>query len=304
MTVVLLLSLALYVGYYWAFGDVTPKKYEITILIIWCLVTVILVRKDFYVSVDWQIIAFVALTVPMYQVLPDITDYVQRRTSELIKCSSITRDEIGDAKYLLSDHGIEVNEAEMGYYIYTEKVSTNKKYPIFKKVYKGCIVASIKKSGGIYIVDQITGMPFNYFTSSISKMSEHYNEFRDALSVELQYHWYDETCRCYRRVLNGNNSDYDNYMQAVKNASSKFNGSNYDNEIQPVLLEPVREFPPLSDEATLPDNIILFPIGWALACFILIIAPPHRPERIRPSRRNKRPARIMKRSTATGKSSY
>lgn len=100
----------------------------------WIVTTVFLLRRHFYLIPDqerYRISAHTFFALSIAGGLFGANDYVHHATSTYLHCRSITRENIGNAEYIMSDEGITLMDNCRGYDVYVSAHRDNDTYSAY-----------------------------------------------------------------------------------------------------------------------------------------------------------------------------
>ena len=268
ITVGSLLSVALYALLCWGVHS-SDLKYQwnstgFYVGIAWLVMTVFLLRKQFRAipkKDNYRFVAYVFFGLSIGCGLMGIDQYVHRATSSYHHCERITRESIGDAEYIMSEHDIDVMDNCRGY-----DVSSSRERHGRVRL-KALVVAPVRDSHGIYLAFDER----EYYKTrwkSRDEVEEAYNDAQARLREKISDQHYDKQCHTYRRIFAYNRRNYDQYLNAVENSSQYLNDSLYRVESFPPIIEAIHDVG-LGVDAR-PN--VLVSIGYLIIHFFICVA--------------------------------
>ena len=220
-------SRGLYQGLVWYVG------------LVWAVMTVFLLRKNFYAIPENNRYRLSAYTFFFFGITVGLTgayEYAHHVTSSYHHCKSITRENIGDAEYIMSEQGIDVMDNCIGYDVQDEHAPKD-----FSVSYKAIAVAPVRDSHGVYLAFDVNSGTYETKWKTGGEMEDDYHDARRELREEIPNHRFDEDCHTYRRIFAYNRGNYSKYLNAVENSSQFLHDSLYNVESLPPIIEPIHD---------------------------------------------------------------
>ena len=203
--------------------------------IVWALMTVFILRKNFYAIPEnnrYRITAHTFFCLSIAGGLTGAYEYAHHVTSSYHHCKSITRENIGDAEYIMSEQGIDVIDNCIGY----DVQSVDHKGSVS---YKAIAVVPVRDSHGVYLAFDVSSGTYKTSWKTGGEMEDDYHDARRELREKIPNHRFDEECRTYRRIFAYNQGNYSKYLNAVENSSQFLHDSLYNVESLPPIIEPI-----------------------------------------------------------------
>ena len=228
---------------------------------IWAVMTVFILRKNFYAIPEnnrYRISAHTFFCLSIAGGLTGAYEYAHHATSSYHHCKSITRENIGDAEYIMSEQGIDVMDNCIGY----DVQSVDNKGSVS---YKALAVAPVRDSHGVYLAFDVSSGTYKTTWKTGSEMEDDYHDARRELREKIPNHRFDEECRTYRRIFAYNRDNYSKYLNAVENSSQFLHDSLFNVESLPPIIEPIHN---VGLGADARPNILL--ITWYLLIHFFI----------------------------------
>lgn len=203
----------------------------------WIVATVFLLRKHFYSIPEenrYRISAHTFFALSIAGGLFGINDYVHHATSTYLHCKSITRDNIGNAEFIMSEEGITLMDNCRGYDVYASAHRGTDNYSAY-------MVTPVENSQGVYVAGNVDGGSYSNKWKGHDALEDNYHEARTNLRHNVPNYQFDLECRTYQRIFPYNNGSYSKYINAVENSSTLVHDSLYQVETLPPIIEPIHD---------------------------------------------------------------